>query len=656
MSVFLVLALALPLQAPEPVTAWFPRLEAPHWAERERAERRLAALLEPEDAAVIRDALRAGGAETGLRLAQVLGAEDRLFGVAAELALDTDPRVARAAETGLRLALERFEPRAAGPALPRDELWAALAEHDGPALDARAPLSFEPAELADLLAIAAPEAPRIVLERATDADPAARRGLGVGLGVGLWREHARSLASRAGGRLVGFGLRREGGPHLVRWLFVAPRDVEEAQLFASELLERWCRTFAADGEPTARAAAARALVAHGLAPAVAWLERRARDARDDAALEGLLLAARRGSAVAALAEPALRAWSWDELERADGGDARGLHAALALARLGAPRGAEADAERARALAGLDLARPARAELVLAVLEGWVGPGGWAGADAAVRALLGHGACPHGVRLGALRVARRAGGPAPLVGDAEAFATAALRGGRGAEVLELLVGTPGWPSDAWAAREDLDLPAELEALLVAAWLARGAAEPATARLVRLFEARPAAAAPLGLALAGRADPALLRAAVQGAGPASAAELRLVAAGIGSEAERGRVLVALLGAPPSSGLEWAALAELCTGPGGELARARLASLLPSVDPELALRAATQAVRALRAALDGAGERQLLQAVRGAVRAERGGPHDRLFAPARWPPAADPLARALLDLDRSPARSPR
>jgi hypothetical protein len=46
------------------IEPWFPRLESESWIEREEAQRRIAAALEPGDAAQLRAALLAGGAET----------------------------------------------------------------------------------------------------------------------------------------------------------------------------------------------------------------------------------------------------------------------------------------------------------------------------------------------------------------------------------------------------------------------------------------------------------------------------------------------------------------------------------------------------------------------------------------------------------------
>ena len=116
----LLLALVLTLAAPrqESVDAWFPRLESESWEERDLAQRRLAAELGPADAARVRAAIVAGGAETRLRLAHVLADEDRLFGLAAGLAVDADEVVARAGLTALRSSSSTQSTMAWSPVTP----------------------------------------------------------------------------------------------------------------------------------------------------------------------------------------------------------------------------------------------------------------------------------------------------------------------------------------------------------------------------------------------------------------------------------------------------------------------------------------------------------------------------------------------------------
>lgn len=640
------LLVVLAALAGDPVP-WFARLESAEWAERELAQRRLGAELSPDDARIVRDALVAGGAETRLRLAHVLADEDRLFGVAAELAVDADEHVARAGTTALRLAIDRYEPYASSAPIPRDRLWTALSEHDGAPVDARSPRRFEPDEVADLLVLAQTDAPRIVFDVEPRTSPSARRPVE----YGAWREIARGVAQQVGGRLVGYGVEREPAPHAVRWLAVVARDAEDER--AGELVERWCRAYARAGDEARRSAASSALCAHGLPPAVAWIARRFRATRDGAAFDGLALAARRGRVDAVLQEPFARAHAWDALER--GGDGpRALHAALVLARVGPPAD---EAELARALAHLDPSSPARAELTLVVLEGWASARAPRAFVDAVRGLLARADLATALRFQASRVAARLGVAEPLAGDVGEFARAVLAAGHGDEFARLARGAAGWPPDAWADDERL-APAlrdpDVRVVLVDAWLARGAIDPAARAIAQLLASAPRASAGLRAIVAPD-----LRAAVERAANGLGADeraARLVACGVATDGERANALAAYVARAPASEIEWLALADLCAGATADAARARLLALFAETTPEIALLAASRAVHALRAELDDPAERAFLQAVRGVVRADRGGPLDRAFRADAWPPPPSVRATALRALDRDPSWSPR
>lgn len=662
MFVATILAVLVASGDPSP---WFARLEAATSAERDLAQRRLAGELAPTDAPAIRAALIAGGAETRLRLAHVLGSEERLFGTAAELAVDDAAEVARAASVGLRLAIERFEPFAYGEPLPADELGPALSSQDGFAFDAEAFGAWEPAEIADLLALAQPSAPRIVFLGDGATSPLARTLLR----TGGWREFVRAIAQRAGGRFVGFGLRREPGPSLVRWLAVTESREDVGDIRASELVERWCLDFARPGDEARRAAAARSLASHGMPSAMEWLARRFRDQRDDAAFEGLLLAARRGVAPAVLQEPAAREHLWNELERAAELEGkRALHAALALARIGLPTeregniesarnaGSEPNVELARALANLDLARPRRVAHALVVLEGWAEPRGPTEIASAVRGLLAREELASDLRLQTLRVAARAGIVEPLAGDALELARAAARSGRFAELCALLRGVPNWPPDAWADATDLGLPNDATFAFVEAWIARGQLETAARVLARELARDPESSTRVR---AFTVAPDRVRATLELAARSTTAEDRaawFVLCGVATEGERRERLAALLETTPTTAVQWSTLADLAAGPTGENARVRLVALLAGAPPELALRVATRASLALRANLEDDAERDFLQAVRGAVRAQRGSPLDRAFHAKVWPPMATAPTVRLIDFDRDPSRGPR
>ncbi|MCY2961282.1 MAG: hypothetical protein NTY35_14060 [Planctomycetota bacterium] len=661
MSTFLVLVLGLAPALQESVGDWFPRLEAESWTERELAQRRLAAALAPGDVDRLRAAIVAGGPETRLRLAHVLGDEDRLFGTAADLAVDADDVVARTGLTALRLAIERFEPYAYSVPIPREYLWSALAEHDGALIDARAVPRYAPAEVADLLALAQPASPRIVFDIPGSTSPLARRPVE----VGAWRELARNAAQQAGGRLVGFGLRREPSPYAVRWLAVVAQETDEKDLRAGTLVERWCLDFARPGGFAVRAQAARALCAHGIPTAVAWIARRFREQRDDAALDGLLLAARRGNADAVLQEPFARARLWDELERAAHEEGpRGLETAIALGAVGAPGGDGAAAELARALADLTPEDAPRAELALVVLEAWAGPRAPAGMESAVRGLLARAELAPGLRFQALRVAARLGIVEAPASDAAALLRSVHASGHLAELTRLLRGAPGWPPAAWAedgadpALETVLRAPDVRLALVDGWLAGGGIEPAARVLARLVSSSPRATESLR-PLAGsqpRLRAAIERAASLRGLAAEETQTWLVACCVATEKERLARLADLAARMPVSELEWLALAELCAGATGEGARTRLVSNLATPTPDIALLAAVRAVLAIRADLDDAAERAFLQAVRGAVRVERGSPLDRAFRADAWPPPPTATPRALRTLDRDPARGPR
>lgn|GEM_PF-5999219 len=649
----LVAAILALLAAPGDPTPWFARLEAATSTERDLAQRRLTGTLEPTDASAIRAALVAGGAETRLRLAHVLGSEERLFGTAAELAVDTAPEVARAALTGLRLAIERFEPFASGEPLPADELGSALALQDGFAFDAEVFGAWVPAEIADLLALAQPTAPRIVFVGDGSTSPLARAPLR----AGTWREFARAIAQRTGGRLVGFGLRREPGPSVVRWLAVTESRDEVVDIRASELVERWCLDFARVEGGLRRAVAARSLASHGLPSAIEWLARRFRQTRDDAALEGLLLAARRGLAPAVLQERFAREHLWNELERASDLDGeRALHAALALARSGLPAESERNAELARALSNLDLARRRRVAHALVVLEGWAEPRAPTEIASAVRGLLARPELAPDLRLRTLRVAARSGIVEPVTGDLLELARAATRTRQFDELCELLRGAPNWPPDAWADSTELGLPIDATFVLADAWVARGQLETAARVLARELARDPNSSARVRVFTASaervRATLELTARSIPEEEPAT----WFVLCGVATEGERHQRLTSLLLTRPSTDAQWLTLADLSAGSTGESARLRLAALLPTCSPELALRVARRAVQAIRASQDDEGERDFLQSVRGAVRADRGSALDRAFSSKVWPPIADARTVRLIEFDRDSDRGAR
>ncbi len=318
---------------------------------------------------------------------------------------------------------------------------------------------------------------------------------------------------------------------------------------------------------------------------------------------------------------------------------------------------------ARALADLDARDPRRAQLALVVLEGWAGARAPAQLGSAVRGLLTRAEIPNGLRFQALRVAARLGIVEPLAGDPASLLLAAYASGHFDELARLLRGNPSWPPDAWA--EDAADPA-LEVVLraegvrialVDAWLARGeieaAARPRTRRVERAARDRSACAT--SPAEQPRLREAVVRAASARGLSAEESGAWLVACGVATDSER-RARRGLHRAVAGGRDRMAGAGRVVRRADRRGSARALVGALRETSPEVALAAAQRALRAIRTDLDDHGEREFLQSVRGAVRAERGGPLDRAFRSDAWPPAPPASVRALRTLDRDPAHGPR
>jgi len=279
------------------LAAWLERAGASDWAERERAQRWLATHLETADAGAVALRAASGDAEVRARLARAIGGQARLLELASRLALRTEPPAVELGREALREQILGFDPGAeAAPSEAADwlsELRRGLPELLGLSAELRA----GPAQnVLDLLARHASGAPPLVLD--PRALPARSPVEGTEL-AGTLPELLLQCASDRGLYVRGFGFdpATEGRP----WILLAPLDPRGAS--AAELLAAWV-TGAADParEADARASDARALAAVGWPAALEFLERRWVGG-DEAALDGLLLAAGRGRVVPALQDP-----------------------------------------------------------------------------------------------------------------------------------------------------------------------------------------------------------------------------------------------------------------------------------------------------------------------------------------------------------------
>lgn len=322
-------------------------------AQRREAQRWLSVHLNARDYPAVAGAAGAGGAETSLRLAQALGGEDRHLGLAALLAADEEPRVARLGEAALREQLLRWSSSAFDVPQRRRTL------PDGWVDDWPRRLSLDP-ELGGLAAVVERldrlgrgPAP-LVLDPRLDPDVRTfvpdRAVAGERL-EGSWSLVLLALARAHQLSFEVHGHRDEGdeGSRAARpWVRVCLRGTEGG-LTGGDLLIEWARGSLRAHDPVGNRAACRALAAVGWPAALAWLGARWEVRGDEAALEGLLLAAAQGRVARELLDPAaVRAL----LARADA-DPEGLGERVA-----------------RALAGLGALARDGSPLAPVLLEGW----------------------------------------------------------------------------------------------------------------------------------------------------------------------------------------------------------------------------------------------------------------------------------------------
>lgn len=613
----------------------------------DRAERRAAGqrwltrALELANGPRLRAALAHASPELRGRVVDVLASADAGCELAVQLTLDADAGLARAGHDALVERLVRWSPGWAELPATRGQVLARLNETPGElcALDARR-AAARPDLALGVLARANPVLPPLVLAPGarSAATAAARRepltGLASTLVGALAREHGLALA----GFDVVEPLPRDAHPWVLLQAGGAQADTSE--LSAVELVAGWF-TLAARAETPheLRRDAARALGACGAPAALAWLEQRwsaSSEPRELAWLDGILAAVDRD-----VVAPRLR----------DAREQRWLYAYCADAAL-EPRPAlrreRASAiARALAAAGPRTTDGAEAELgvplpaVTDALAQWVRFVVWErrtqlGADAAAFldariAELGRGAQPElaPLLLQALRAraATRVDGAVPLALERpEPAFEWASRTGRVAPWTRALVSSGCAPPARWddPAAVPVEWPHALRACVLAWQLAAG--RPAEhARHLAAFVARPTGGdadravrerlfALRTLAFAD-AQGVLARALAELAArePFADAASWAVALDDGGAELAQRVAKQCSAREPLDALSAAVLGARVAR-GDEGARARLVRALATpAESRAAAVGVAWAVERLRDAADGAGERELVLAVR-------------------------------------------
>ncbi|MEW6074144.1 MAG: hypothetical protein AB1726_16310 [Planctomycetota bacterium] len=574
-------------------------LAAPESAARERAERWLAAHLEPADASRVQAAAASGDAEVRRRLARALGAADRHLGLALSLLGASAPAVREVGREAVLAALGRYDPDLLVPPLVAEDLARALAIQgelrlvEVAQVDLAAPLG----ESLEILGRRPEVAVALVLEPDLPTRPAWPSAGEPVLAAGPWWDLVAALAAAHGVGIEAFGLPPERGAGRGPgggFVHFTPRS-EAGRGRAGELLLRWSEAFATSSSVARRAAAARALAASGWPAALAYLEVRWSEG-DEAALEGLLLAAGRGSVALSLLRPSavrtLVARAEADLDGADPAAGDRAHRVLYALSAGKAIGPAGEELAPAVLAGWESASPRGRWLRLALLEG-MGISGDHGAEARARtrALLMDrpGSVPPALLVQALRawiVLAGEEGEELVLSDPVGLLLAPRDPAETEELVLLLRRARVVPPSSW--RPPADLPARFgppPRLAVFAWWLGREPEVAGAHLRALV-----AGAGLDPRLAGELAGEVLRRAVRrGEGPAAAVALAAARALAADDAERLR-------------LDRAALLGECLAPaevGELLARLTAADRDPGRGPDLALLGAVGGIPARQGA---------------------------------------------------------
>lgn len=651
------------------VRAWLDRLRADSAAERARAQRWLGRHLAEADLDLVRAAAATGDAEVRQRLALALADDDKHVSIAAQLAASGDASAAEVGRSALVESIARWSPGWTKPSLPREETLAKLAESlqplDAPvvAIDPRVDekrLDLALEELARLV----PGAPQLVL------DPAwARTGAPRDSSSPRWPStEIEGTFERVLGELLtlhqadaeGFDPPGAEGELSRPWIRVR-RPLSTTHSSAADQVAAWCEGLLREPDPSRRAACARAIASTGWPAGIAWLEARWRAGSDDAALDGVLLAAGRGLVAPSLARVEVQGALYRSLRAAAVGERADPARADAIARaIGAagPLGPAGEDLALLAVQDLLALSPREQWLRLVAVEGMRPVS--ADAPRSIDALLAAPGTPPAVAFQALRACsaiRGANLPAPSVRDAPAILAWADTAGRADECARLLasLGVPP-PSGARGPTRSF---AELE------WtVATGDASAAAGLLLAL--AAPVVHGGIGLeALARpmrswvlRGTGARLEAAIAAARAIEGADAdrldRLALLSGAASADLRARLRALAMTPPSSREDLLCVAALAAAPGGDDARRVLVrsvttyALLDDVVAALDL-----ALSLLRAARDDLAERDLIQSVR---RVARDGPPElRLrFLVGTWPVEERKEVLRGRDSDRSLATS--
>lgn len=649
------------------VRAWLERLGAGAAHERERAQRWLGVHLSSADYPELAEAARGADPETARRLSLALGSEPRHLSLAVLLLDEREETLRAIGSEAFEDLVTRWCPEAAGRSARRADVVRVLA----PRVDrvVRVARRRERLELTlDRLDRLGPLPVPLVLDpslggRIVDAPADEGDPLRV----------LAALALQNGLALVGVGDWEGEEPGRGAWILVTEQSGARARSGAAHLLS-WC--LAVERDTPAAASAARSLGACGWPAVLDWLDRRWRERRDEAALEGLLAAAARGrvapglrrleerAALLARADAAL-AGVGDPLDGLDDG-AAGLDAGPAQ-RFAERLGRGLIGAGSLALGGVDDSA--------SLLEGWEDLGaasrwwrlwvleGRRCGSAGVRDFLADevarpAGAPPAVRFQALR-ALAAAPRRPLgaveVGDLVGLAAWAMGSGRGEELVVLLdslgveLGPGSLGSGEAAAR--LELHARLRGRRegpAATTLASLASAASAAGLDELREELAARRLDCGPGILER----VVRAALGALEDSARAGLARAALLAGCLDERGRreLWSELRGERDPERTDWEAVGALAGADGGEEALARLRAALG--DPPRSARTRIALVEgvglARRALLErgrDAAAADLVEAVHLAASDEDSPLHERL-SPARWPRSAGGVR---LDLER-------